>query len=202
MSRVKICGLSRKEDIDAVNRVLPDYIGFVFAESRRRVDADTAAKLKARLDDRIKVVGVFVNQGVEYIAELHRKGIIDLAQLHGDEDDVYIRRLREECGCEIIKAVGVGKALPVSLPENPDYLLFDAASVVRGGSGKTFDWNILQGYKGLPYFLAGGLTLANVGEAVNLLEPFGVDVSSGVETDGLKDREKIDRFVRLVKGYI
>jgi len=95
MSKVKICGLSRIEDIDAVNRALPDYIGFVFAKSRRRVDEATASMLKERLDSRIKAVGVFVNEKAEIIAGLYENGVIDLAQLHGDEDESYILRLKE-----------------------------------------------------------------------------------------------------------
>jgi len=198
MSRVKICGLRRAEDIDAVNRALPDFIGFVFAESRRRVDAGTAAALKGMLDTRIKAVGVFVNQELDYISALRREGIIDIAQLHGDEDGEYIRLLRENADCGVIKAVSVGKALP-ALPEGADFLLFDTASALRGGSGRTFDWSILAGYTGPPYFLAGGLDISNVAEAVTMLEPYCADVSGGVETDGFKDADKISRFVQAVR---
>jgi len=199
MTKVKICGLSRPEDIDAVNRALPDYIGFVFCESRRRVDETTAAGLRERLDDRIRAVGVFVNEDIGFIAGLSRRGVIDLAQLHGDEDEAYIRRLREACGCRVIKTVGVSSALP-PLPNGPDYLLFDTASPQRGGAGRVFDWSVLQDYRGLPYFLAGGLTVERVAGAVRTLAPFCVDVSSGVETDGKKDGGKIDAFVSLVRG--
>jgi len=198
MTKVKICGLSRAEDIAAVNRVLPDYIGFVFAHSRRRVEAKTAAGLKESLDPRIKAVGVFVNEEISAVAELHRNGIIEIVQLHGDEDDDYIRRLKDTCGCQVIKAVGVSEALPM-LPTAPDYLLFDTLSEQRGGVGRAFDWNVLQGYCGLPYFLAGGLTAHNVVDSIPLLKPFCVDVSSGVETGGIKDAEKIEMFVSLVR---
>ena len=198
MTKVKICGLSRAEDIAAVNRVLPDYIGFVFAPSRRRVEAKTAAGLKESLDPRIKTVGVFVNEEISAVAELHRNGIIEIVQLHGDEDDDYIRRLKDTCGCRVIKAVGVGEALPM-LPTAPDYLLFDTLSEQRGGVGRAFDWNVLHGYRGPPYFLAGGLTAHNVVDSIALLNPFCVDVSSGVETGGIKDAEKIEMFVSLVR---
>lgn len=198
MSKVKICGLRRLEDIDAVNRARPDYIGFVFAESRRRVNAETAAILKERLDAGIEAVGVFANQEIGFIMDLYRKGIIDLVQLHGGEDGEYIRHLRESCGCRIIKAVNVGVALPPS-PEGSDHLLFDTASEQRGGSGKPFDWSTLQDYNGPPYFLAGGLTTVNVREAISLLAPYCVDVSSGVETDGVKDAKKIEEFVCFVR---
>jgi phosphoribosylanthranilate isomerase len=199
MSKVKICGLRLLEDVAAVNRALPDFAGFVFAESRRRVDMETAAGLKQGLDARIRTVGVFVNQEVDFITVLYRKGIINLIQLHGDEDSEYIRRLKKDCDCPVIKVVSVGKVLQ-PLPLGADYALFDAASQQRGGSGTRFDWSILQGYGGPPYFLAGGLTPENVREAVRLLAPFCVDVSSGVETDGVKDTKKINEFVRLVRG--
>lgn len=198
MSKVKICGLSRAEDIDAVNKALPDYIGFVFAESRRRVDTKTAASLKASLDAGIKAVGVFVNQDIDDIASLCHDGVIDLVQLHGDEDGTYIRRLRKSCGCQIIKAVGVGRCLP-DIPDGADYLLFDTASDGRGGAGRRFDWSLLKAHKGLLYFLAGGLDISNIAEAIRLLQPFCVDISSGVETDGVKDMEKIDALVRMIR---
>ena len=143
VSKVKICGLSRKEDVEAVNRALPDYIGFVFAQSRRRVDIKIAAILKEKLDPRIKAVGVFVNEDISTISEIHKNGIIDLIQLHGDEDDSYIKRLRGGCDCNIIKAVGVGDTLPL-LPIEPNYLLFDTISEKRGGAGRAFDWNLLK----------------------------------------------------------
>jgi len=204
MTKVKICGLRRLDDVDAVNRVLPDFVGFVFAASHRQVDAATAARLRERLDERIAAVGVFVNQDVEFIEALWRDGVIRLAQLHGDEDGGYIQRLRERCGCAVIKTISIcvgadsGSAWPV-LPAHADYLLFDTASSARGGVGKTFDWCVLAAYQGPPYFLAGGLSAANVAEAIGALSPFGVDVSSGVETDGVKDAAKIEQFVRLCR---
>ena len=199
MNKVKICGLSRVEDIEIVNRVLPDFIGFVFASSRRRIDIATAAALKKKLDPRIEAVGVFVNEGIDTIAEMHRNKIIDLAQLHGDEDEAYIAKLKERCGCPVIKAVGVGSVLP-PLPDGADYLLFDTLSERRGGTGRTFDWNLLTNYTGLPYFLSGGLDVYNTAEAIKTLSPYCVDVSSGVESDGIKNEKKIGDFVRLVRG--
>jgi len=199
MSKVKICGLSRVEDIVVVNRVLPDYIGFVFAPSRRRIDTKTAQQLKAKLDPQIKAVGVFVNESINNVAETYQNGIVDVVQLHGDEDDDYIRLLKDVCNCQVIKAVGVGEALP-PLPKGADYLLFDTLSQQRGGIGKTFDWSVLHDYNGPPYFLAGGLNAHNVVDSLELLAPFAVDVSSGVETDGVKDAEKIEMFVTLVRG--
>jgi len=199
MSKVKICGLSRAEDIDAVNRALPDYIGFVFAESRRRVSEATAAMLREKLDDRIRAVGVFVNEDVLSVAELFRRGVIDLAQLHGDEDAGYIARLKELCGCPVVKAIGVGDTLP-PLPENADYYLFDTLTAQRGGAGKAFDWGALRDYHGLPFFLAGGLGVGNIPDAIRSLAPFCVDVSSGAETNGKKDAALIAQIVRLVRA--
>lgn len=199
-ARVKICGLRRESDIEAVNNALPDYIGFVFAPSKRQINARTAAALRSRLDNRISAVGVFVNQQIEFIATLVRDGVIDTAQLHGDEDSAYIDGLRKACDCAIIKSVGIGHKLP-PLPQNADYLLFDTASTGRGGTGFAFDWNILEEYTGAPYFLAGGLSLENVGAALQQLSPFAVDVSSGVETEGFKDAEKIRKFVQIVRKY-
>ena len=199
MSKVKICGLSREKDIEAVNRALPDYIGFVFAPSWRRVDVKTAALLKEKLDPRIEAVGVFVNESIENVADIFKAGIIGLAQLHGDEDGGYVRRLKNYCGCPVIKAVGVGSALS-PLPVGPDYLLFDTLSEQRGGAGKPFDWSTIKNYRGLPYFLSGGLSARNVVDAIRLLSPYCVDVSSGVETDGMKDAYKIEEFVYAVRG--
>ena len=199
MCKIKICGLNRFEDIDAVNRALPDFVGFVFAGSRRRVDAKTAAALKEKLDNKIESVGVFVNQDISFVSDLYKNGIINLAQLHGDEDGKYIRELKEACGCRVIKSAAVGRALP-SLVSGADYILFDTASEQRGGTGETFNWNILKEYRWPPFFLAGGLTAMNVENAIRMLAPFCVDVSSGVETDGLKDPAKIAEIVKIVKG--
>ena len=200
MSKVKICGLSREEDVEAVNLVLPDFIGFVFAQSRRRVDRITAAELKEKLDPRIGTVGVFVNERIELIAETYQSEVIDWVQLHGDEDDGYIKRLKDNCGCPVIKAVSVGDVMP-PLPSLPDYLLFDTLSEQRGGAGRTFDWDVIKSFRGSPFFLSGGLSVANVAMAIKTFAPFCVDVSSGVETDGIKDADKIKKFVCTVRGF-
>jgi phosphoribosylanthranilate isomerase len=199
MSKVKICGLRREEDIEAVNRTLPDFIGFVFAPSRRMVDIKTASALREKLDPRIKAVGVFVDEDIGAVSKIYKNGIIDLVQLHGGEDERYIVRLKEACGCQVIKSAGIGDMMP-SLPAGPDYLLFDTLSSQHGGTGRTFDWNILKGYCGLPYFLAGGLSIENAAAAIDFLSPFCVDVSTGVEKDGAKDAKKIEIFISLVRG--
>ena len=196
---IKICGLSRVDDIDVVNRMLPEFIGFVFASSRRKVDIKTAAMLKKKLNPRIKAVGVFVNDAISTIAEIYKNGIIDLVQLHGDENDEYIRCIKNICGCQVIKAIGIRNVLP-PIPISPDYLLFDTKSEQRGGAGRTFDWNVLNEYRGMPFFLSGGLSPENVVDSIHMLAPYCVDVSSGVETDGVKDAGKIEKFINTVRG--
>lgn len=234
MCRVKICGLCCLGDIEAVNSALPDYVGFVFAPSTRQIATDTAALLTEQLDRRIRAVGVFVNEEIDVITAIYQHGIIDMVQLHGDESDSYMRQLRERCAeppllssamqkdrdslptklrrdaasCrppfQIIKAVGIGTTMP-PLPLEPDYLLFDSLSSQRGGTGKSFDWNIIKGYHGLPYFVAGGLTIDTVQDVIALLAPFCVDVSSGVAAEGThpsnpkKDTERIREFIRRVR---
>ena len=194
MTKCKICGLRRPEDVAAVNAVLPDYAGFVFAASKRQISPDTAAALKKNLDTRVQAVGVFVNQDIDFIETLVTEKIIDLVQLHGDEGEAFIEDVKARCGCPVIRAVGIGESMPPLLAD-ADYLLFDTLSVQRGGTGLAFDWRILEGFRERPYFLAGGLDADNVAEAIAQLSPFCVDVSSGVETDGVKDAEKIKRFV-------
>lgn len=199
MTYVKLCGLRRLEDIAAANHCRPDYIGFVFAPSKRRVTADSAFRLRERLDSKIRAVGVFVNEQPGVVAELCRRGVIDLVQLHGDEDYNYIAELRALTDAPIIRSMAAaGRSLPQTLPP-VEYLLFDTPSPHRGGAGISFDWSVLEGYTGLPYFLAGGLHGDNVLQAVRRLHPYAVDVSSGIETDGWKDPVKMERFVRLVR---
>ena len=198
MTKVKLCGLRREEDIAAANELRPDYIGFVFAEkSRRAVTRDTAARLKALLAPGIPAVGVFVNAQPETVAYLLADGIIDLAQLHGQEDADYIARLRVLTDRPLIQAFRVRTAEDAKRAEQSpaDYILLDAGA----GDGKTFEWELAESV-GRPYFLAGGLTPENAGEAVARLHPFALDVSSGIETDGWKDPEKMRAFMKAVRG--
>ena len=197
MTRIKLCGLSRTQDIEAANRLLPDYIGFVFAEkSRRYITPKKASALKQQLHPSIKAVGVFVDEDVDTVAALLQEGVIDIAQLHGGEDDGYIARLREMTGKPIIKAFIIRYAGDVKAAEHScaDAILLDSGK----GSGKPFDQSLLKAIK-RPYFLAGGLDPENVGSAVQKLRPFAVDVSSGVETGGVKDMEKMTAFVSAVR---
>lgn len=197
MTGIKLCGLKRECDIEAVNKLNPDFIGFVFAEkSKRYVDPEGAARLKAKLNKGINAVGVFVNESPEAVAELLNKGTIDMAQLHGSEDEEYISRLRSLTDKPLIKAIKVQSKADIEAADesSADYVLLDSGA----GTGMTFNWQLIKGIK-RPYFLAGGLTPENVAEAVKTLNPYAVDVSSGIETDGLKDEAKMADFVSIVR---
>ena len=202
-TRIKICGLSRPRDAEAANAVRPDYAGFVFAPSRRQVDEATAFHLRERLDAEIRTVGVFVNAEPERIRVLCREDVISVIQLHGDETEETARWLREETGCPVIRAVRVRDRAGLEAARNAfcDFLLLDAwRGDGYGGGGETFDWSLIG--EGLPsFFLAGGLTPDNVARALTLCRPYGVDVSSGVETGGNKDPEKIRRFAAAVRQW-
>jgi phosphoribosylanthranilate isomerase len=195
--RVKICGLFRPEDIEYVNEALPDYIGFIFAKSRREITMEQAERLKSRLDRRIQTVGVFVDSPLDDVISLIKNRVIDIAQLHGNEDIEYVEQLKFKTGgCEIIKAVRVETAEDIYLAQKSpaDFLLLDHGA---GGTGEAFDWK-LAGKCGKPFFLAGGIHTGNVSLAMKVGKPFAIDLSSGVETDGVKDREKILEIVRRV----
>ncbi|MDR0839475.1 MAG: phosphoribosylanthranilate isomerase [Oscillospiraceae bacterium] len=192
MTKIKICGLMRETDIDAVNAAKPDYVGFVFAESRRRVTPERASELRRALAPGIVPVGVFVNSPLRDIMSLLDSGTIEIAQLHGGEHDDYISVLRD-CGATVIQAIRHGRGdVPCALA---DFHLFDAP---RGGSGETFDHRTIQSTD-RPHFLAGGISAQNLAAAL-ALNPFAVDISSGAETDGLKDFSKIQELVNICRG--
>ena len=199
MTKLKLCGLVRICDIEAVNRLNPEYIGFVFAKkSRRYVDPAQARELRARLDKGISPVGVFVNESPEAIADLVRSGIIDVVQLHGSEDEDFLRKLRELVSCPIIKAFSVKtpQDVRIACESSADLILLDSGG---GGTGTVFDWELLEPIR-RPWFLAGGLSPENAADAIRRLAPYGVDVSSGIETDRVKDIQKMNDFVRAVRG--
>ena len=200
MTKIKICGLTRTEDIEMVNEFLPDYIGFVFAKSRRQVSAEQAKELKNKLRPAIKAVGVFVNEKPENIAEIANQGIIDLIQIHGDEDAAYCAQLRKLTQAPIIKVVRVEREDDFAGIEefDCDYYLFDTLSSKEyGGTGKAFDHSILHNKEiKKPFFVAGGLNQNNVAAVIEVIKPFGVDTSGGVETDGIKDANKIKEFIK------
>lgn len=203
MAKIKICGLMREQDIDAVNTNLPDYIGFVFARSKRQIDVKKAKALKDCLNPSIKTVGVFVNEEINNIIKLCNTKVIDLIQLHGDEDEDYLKRLRSRVANKIIKAVRVKEAQDImkALDFPCDYLLFDAFREGEyGGSGRTFDWSLLPQIP-KPYFLAGGINADNIAQALTEHDPYGLDVSSGAETNGWKDPKKIWDIVARVRQF-
>jgi phosphoribosylanthranilate isomerase len=216
--KIKICGLSREQDIDYVNEARPDYCGFVFAASKRQVSATQAACLRRRLAEGIAAAGVFVNAPIEEIIALYRDGVIDIAQLHGDEDEEYIARLKEASGDMPIPVIQVIKISSLnsnhgvhgvsrreddfriknsvsSVVNSSDYYLLDSGA----GSGEPFNWDLLNSLNiDKPWFLAGGINLDNIGQAM-AINPFGIDISSGAETGGVKDREKIVQLVSTIR---
>lgn len=202
-TKIKLCGMFRDCDIDYVNEAKPDYIGFIvmFPKSHRNIDLETALRLKARLSPEIKSVAVSVNAPVERFAEFAKSGAADLLQCHGSEDADYIARLRELTGKPIIRAVKVTSADDIERAQTlgADYLLLDSGT----GSGRTFDHSIIDPDKiRVPFFLAGGLTPDNLGAAIRSVKPFAVDLSSGIETEKLKDRGKILAAVKEVRNAL
>lgn len=196
MVRVKFCGLTRRCDIDAVNELMPDYAGFVFwKNSKRYITPENALSLRKYLRGEIITVGVFVDESPRVIADM-AGNIIDMIQLHGHEDGEYISHLRTITHAKIIQAFRIKTADDAMRAEKSpaDFVLLDAGM----GTGKLFDWSLIRGIT-RPYFLAGGLDADNVTEAVKILSPYAVDVSSGIETDGHKDRVKMSAFISTLR---
>lgn len=198
--KIKLCGLMRPSDIEAANLLHPDYVGFVFAKkSRRYASLERVRTLKELLHPEILAVGVFVDEEPEAVAAWLSTGVIDMAQLHGVEDEAYIEKLRGLTDKPIIKAFSVrdGQDIQKACESSADFVLLDAGD---GGTGTAFDRELLAEME-RPYFLAGGLDPFTVGEAVRRWRPYAVDVSSGIETDGVKDAEKMQAFVENVREY-
>lgn len=205
MTKVKICGLFRPEDIQCVNKLKPDYIGFMFyKKSTRYVTPEMAAELKQMLAPEIVAVGVFVNDPIDFIAELVEKKIIDMVQIHGDEDEAYMQELHNRINVPIIKAVRVKDESSFDGLENYacDYFLFDTYKKgMYGGTGERFNLTLGDEKRiGKKYFVAGGLDATTVGEVLEHTYAMGVDVSGGVETNGLKDESKIAAFIEAVRS--
>jgi len=196
MAKIKICGLMRAEDIEAVNKYRPDYVGFVLAPSKRRVSAQDVRRMSAKLEPSIQRVGVFVDEDREMLAKIAENGIIDIIQLHGHEPEEDIVWLKARTKAVVIKAVSVrtGEDIEANRHSVADYLLLDNGA---GGTGNTFDWSTLENIK-RPFFLAGGLNASNIEEALKY-NPYCVDVSSGVETAGRKDAAKIQKIIDIVR---
>ena len=212
MVKIKICGLRRLEDIEIVNKYKSDYIGFVFAESPRKVSFEEARELSGLLSEDIVPVGVFVNEHMKLIVDLFKEGIIEIAQLHGDEDEKYIKDLKDKSIEETGKEIPVINAIEIKDNTDfndtvlewrdslSDYFILDSGK----GSGKTFDWSLIdknsEFFKN-SIFLAGGLNSENLNSAIEEFNPFAVDLSSSVETDGFKDEEKIKEIIEIVDNY-
>lgn len=198
MPRIKICGISRECDVDFINEAKPDYVGFIFADgSRRKICSSTASGYRARLDPFIQTVGVFMGAPISTVTSLLLDGVIDMAQLHGNESEEYIRTLKALTGAPVIKALRFENFEQIKGYESSsaDYLLLDHGS---GGTGIAFDWSEIGELK-KSFFLAGGVTLSNIDEAMKI-DSYCIDISSGAETDGRKDREKIIALVNKVRG--
>ncbi|HAX39849.1 MAG TPA: tryptophan synthase subunit beta [Clostridiales bacterium] len=198
MTKIKLCGLSRMADIEAVNALRPDYIGFVFAKkSRRYVSPEQAAELKAALLPDILAIGVFINEPTENILHLLESDAIDCAQLHGSEsfDDVLALKQRTEKTVVQAFRVVTGEDVLRAIQSPADYILLDNGA---GGTGESFDWSLVTNVR-RAFFLAGGLSADNVKDALTRCQPFAVDASSGLETDGVKDRAKMAAFVSAVR---
>ena len=199
MVKIKICGIRRLEDVKIVNKYKPDYIGFVFADSKRKVSSSLAKKLRENLDSDIIPVGVFVDSSLDEILKIFDEGTIDIAQLHGRESEEFILELKEKSNGElkIIKAIEMSEKIDLKEYDNSqsDYLLLDSGK----GSGKTFDWKLIGNDLKKDFFLAGGLSSSNVKEAIDEFKPYAVDLSSSLETNGFKDENKIRKIMEVIK---
>ena len=216
--KVKMCGISKVETIPAVVEAKPDYMGLVFAPSKRQVTVDQAKTLVEELhrgyaqkygsdtehdkNDTIKTVGVFVNETVDNLVTIANEANLDAVQLHGDEDETFIQSLKERTNVEVWKAIQIRTAADTEkwIDSSADMLLFDAYHKdERGGTGEVFDWSSLDAFE-RPFMLAGGIDSTNVARAIRTVRPYGIDISSGIETNGVKDDEKITAFTKIVKS--
>lgn len=201
MIKIKICGIKSENDINIINKYMPDYIGFVFAKSLRQVTADMVSNFNIKCT--IKKVGVFVNEDINVVCKTARICKLDVIQLHGDEKQQYIDELKAKCDCNIWKAIRVKdeNSIIEANKFSVDSFLFDNFSCGEfGGSGTIFDWSLLK-KANVKFALAGGLYILNIENAIALSSPQIVDISSGVETNGIKDEEKIKQFIEKVRSY-
>ena len=208
--KVKMCGISKVETIPAVVEAKPDYMGLVFAPSKRQVTVEQAKILIEELHKQcinhydikvVKTVGVFVNETLDNLVRIADTANLDAVQLHGDEDEAFIQSLKERTNVEVWKAVQIRSAADAEawIDSRADMLLFDAYHKdERGGTGEVFDWSCLDEFE-RPFMLAGGIDSTNVARAIRTVRPYGIDISSGIETDGVKDDEKIKAFTNIVR---
>lgn len=196
--KIKICGIKNENEAKIINECMPDIAGFVFASGKRQIDINKAKILKKIINPEIETAGIFVEQNEDEILEIYNEKIIDIIQLHGDYDERTIKNLKEKTNAKIIKVIRVKEDF-YKIETLADFILFDAYSKDKyGGLNKTFDWNI-KIISNVPYFVAGGINESNVVEMAEKLAPYGVDISSGVEVDGFKTKEKVFNIIKIIK---
>lgn len=205
MTKIKFCGIKRPEDIDYCNQLKPDYVGFIFAKSKRQIDHTTAKKLRKELNPNIPAVGVFVDEEPIVMAELANSGVIQYIQLHGSEDRKTIQKLRQLTTAPLIKALAIRDKESFNIDFDVDYYLYDSYDPnLAGGTGKAFNWDLIKNrpssHLNKPFFLAGGLNSHNITEAIASTKPFGIDLSSGTETNGVKDFDKMQKIIDLIRN--
>lgn len=200
MTKIKICGITQPSEIAYINEAEPDYCGFVInvADRRRSVTPEQVRLMTRNLSEKVLPVGVFVDAPGKLIVDLLSEKVIQMVQLHGQEDEAYIKQLKQLTNQPLIKAFNISSAQDVEQATNSsaDYILLDNGN---GGTGQTFDWSLLNKVK-RPFILAGGLSPTNIPEAITSLHPYGLDISSGVEKNGVKDKEKMVAAVRRTRN--
>ena len=196
--KIKICGIKNENEAKIINECMPDIAGFVFASGKRQIDINKAKNLKKIINQEIETAGIFVEQNEDEILKIYNEKVIDIIQLHGDYDERTIKNLKEKTDAKIIKVIRVKEDF-YKIKTLADFILFDAYSKDKyGGLNKTFDWNI-KIISNVPYFVAGGINENNIVEMVKKLTPYGVDISSGVEVDGFKTKEKVFNIIKIIK---
>lgn len=196
--KIKICGIKNENEAKIINECMPDIAGFVFASGKRQIDINKAKILKKIINPEIETAGIFVEQNEDEILKIYNEKVIDIIQLHGDYDEQTIKNLKEKTDAKIIKVIRVKEGF-YKIETLADFILFDAYSKDKyGGLNKTFDWNI-KIISNVPYFVAGGINENNIVEMVKKLTPYGVDISSGVEVDGFKTKEKVFNIIKIIK---
>ena len=201
MTKVKICGITREIEISIMNELMPDYVGFVFdTRNRHFISPERAGKLRAKLNKNIRSVGVFSNTSLENVALAVEVAGLNMVQIHGDETGEYVAALREYIHCPIMKVIKVSHPIDAekAMYATADYVMLDGGSA---GSGKSFDWSLLGSVR-RKYFLSGGLTPENINTALHLSpKPFAFNVSSGVESNNIKDYRKVMKFILAVRDF-
>lgn len=196
--KIKICGIKNEDEAKIINECRPDIVGFIFAESKRKIDSNKAKILRKIIASDIQTAGIFVEQNEDEIIEIYNEKIIDIIQLHGNYDENTVQNLKEKTNAKIIKVIRVNDN-SYEINTKADFILFDAYSKDKyGGLNKTFNWNIKIN-SNVPYFVAGGINENNVVEMIKKLNPYGVDISSGVEAGGFKTKEKVSNIIKIIK---